>query len=213
MRRTRLFAVALAVAAAAPVAAQRGDVLDPADPYIHRQTGMSFPAHVGSAIRHQVVRYSDDGADSGVGYQIARAGEPGNGGMVAYLSVFVYPARAPKPGAAGDAAMAEQSCAATFEGMKQDILAREPNVTVRVEDRIEATAAASRLSGRRIVYEGGTAPFAGKEQPVREEARLFCLPGGKWLVSYRITSPAGVDADADVARVVAALRWPVGLVR
>jgi hypothetical protein len=212
MRRTRLFAVALAVAAAAPVAAQRGDVPDPADPYIHRQTGMSFPAHVGSAIRHQVVRYSDDGADSGAGYQIARPGEPGNGGMVAYLSVFVYPSRTPKPGSTGTMT-AEQSCAATFEGMKHDILAREPNVTVRVEDGIEAPAAASRLSGRRIVYEGGTAPFAGKEQPVREEARLFCLPGGKWLVSYRITSPAGVDADADVARVVAALRWPAGLVR
>ncbi|MEG3085788.1 hypothetical protein [Sphingomonas sp. PB4P5] len=207
-RRKMLFAFGLALAA--PVSAQRGDVPNPADPYIHRQTGMAFPARVGSAIRHQVVRYNDDGADSGVGYQIARVGEPDNDGMVAYLSIFVYPTQGPPAGAtASDGAARERACAATFEGMKHDILAREPDATVQVEERIEATSSATiRPSGRRIVYRGGTMPFAGKEQAVREEARLFCIPGGKWLVSYRVTSPASVDADVDVARVIAALRWP-----
>ena len=176
---------------------------------------MTFPARVGAAVRHQVVRYSDDGADSRVGYQIPRAGEPENDSMVAYLSVFVYPAESPPPKAAGsDAAARERACAATFDAMKRDILSREPEATLQAEERVDATSSATiRVSGRRIVYRGGTAPFAGKQQPVREEARLFCIPGGKWLVSYRITSPASVDADADVARVIAALRWPETLGR
>lgn len=186
-------------------AAQQGDVPDPPDPYVQTQTGMAFPMHVGAAVRHQVVRYSADGADTGIGYQVPRDGR-----LIAYLSIFVYPA--PPPEADGDAARAK-ACRGVFEGMKRDIVVHEPSATPISERRVSSPASVFKARGWRILYAGGNGTFGGTEQPVREQADLFCYAGGKWLVAYRVTTPAGIDASLEVGRLMRALVWPAALAR
>ncbi len=204
MRRTiaRLALALLALCSGDAVVAQT-NVENPADPYVQTQTGMAFPAHIAGSVRHQVVRYTEDGSDSGIGYQVVRDDR-----MVAYVSMFVYPA----PALTQDSPAArDTACAALFEGIKRDILSHEAAAKLVAETTISAPSPQFKKRGFRVVYTGGRGKFDGTEQEVREQGDLFCFAGGKWLVAYRVTMPAGIDATAEVDALLRALTWPASL--
>lgn len=193
----------LPLVAIPPLAAAQTAVDNPPDPYVHVQTGMAFPATVAGAIRHQVDRYNADGSDMGFGYQVVRDGR-----MVAYLSIFVYPA----PTLDNDTPDGrKRACAALSDGIKRDILSHEPTAVLVTDQEIKAPSANFRPLGLRIVYTGGSGKFDGKQQELREQNDLFCFAGNKWLVAYRVTMPAGIDATADVERVERTIPWPAAL--
>jgi hypothetical protein len=192
--------ISIPVFAALPLCAAAQTAIDnPPDPYIHVQTGMAFPATVSGAVRHQVNRYNADGSDIGIGYQVVRGGK-----MVAYLSIFVYPARPLDSDTPGER---QRACAALSDGIKRDILSHEADAKLVIEQSVAAPSSNARLHGLRVIYSGGRGNFDGGEQALREQNDLFCFAGRKWLIAYRITMPAGVDASADVERVEHAIPW------
>lgn len=194
---------ALMLPTLAGAATAQTEVIDAGDPYVQRQTGFAFPARTGGAVRHQVIRYDADGADTGVGYQVTRGGR-----MVAYLSIFVYPAPSATTASGRTAA-----CAGLFAGIERDVTSHEPDARLIAETQIQAPTPVFRAGGTSASFTGGSARFDGRDQPVRERADLFCHAGGRWLVAYRVTSPAAVDATPEIEALMHALPWPAALSR
>lgn len=200
MRRSYpLLALALSSAAGAQI-----EITRPADPYVHVQTGMEFPARIDRFARRHVQIYSKDGADTGVGYDlnidVRKAG---------YVSVFVYPA---PPLTTTDDAARGRRCASLFDGIKRDIVTRSPGATLVAEQAVASPSPLFRTTGLKAAYTG-KAQLGGKDQGVNDEAYLYCYAGGKWLVAYRVTTEIGFDGARDVAALMRDLAWPATLAR
>ncbi len=181
------------------------EVPNPADPYVQEQTGMRFPAQIANSERHQVTRYAEDGSDLGIGYQVIKDGK-----MIAYVSMFFYPA--PPLDSVSDGPRAE-ACKQVFEGIEQDIRSHDPSARLVSEQDAPAPSPIFHAKGLRATFAGGSTLFDGKTQPVHDEAYLYCYAGGQWLVAYRATWPETYDASQEVNALIGAVTWPEKLAR
>jgi hypothetical protein len=164
--------------------------------YAHRGSGFSFPEGVGEFSRVAVTQYNADATDISVGYNLDRPGR-----QVA-VTVYVYPA----PPVEGESAQ-ERSCSEQFDSIKSDVEHAHSGARL-----IAQTAAASPdpgydKAGKKAVYEF-EGVFAGKEQPLRSDAELYCYVAGSWFVAYRTTAPRGIDYVPELQRLMRQLRWP-----
>jgi hypothetical protein len=181
------------------------EVPNPADPYVQEQTGMRFPAQIANSVRHQVTRYAEDGSDTGIGYQVIKDGK-----MIAYVSMFFYPA--PSIGSTSDSARAK-ACKAVFDGIKGDVRSHDPSTRLVSEQDAPAPFPIFHAKGLRATFAGGSAAFDGKTQRVHDEAYLYCYAGGQWLVAYRATWPETYDATREVNALIGAVTWSEKLAR
>lgn len=175
------------------------EVPNPADPYVQEQTRMRFPAQIANSERHQVMRYVEDGSDLGIGYQVIKDGK-----MIAYVSMFFYPA--PPIDSVSDGPRAK-ACKTVFEGIKRDVRSHDPNTRLVSEEDASAPFPIFHAKGLHATFAGGSVPFDGKTQTVHDEAYLYCYAGGQWLVAYRATWPETHDATHEVNALIAAVIW------
>ena len=204
--RTSIGLAAMACCALSAVSSSaQTEVPNPADPYVQDQTGMQFPAKIANSVRHQVTRYAEDGSDTGIGYQVIKDGK-----MIAYVSMFFYPA--PAIDSAGDGARAK-ACKSVFAGIEGDVRSHDPNTKLVSEQDVPAPFPIFRAKGLRATFAGGSLSFDGKKQAVHDEAYLYCYAGGQWLVAYRATWPETYDASKEVNALIGAVAWSEKLAR
>lgn len=197
--------VAMACCALPVSSSAQTEVPNPADPYVQEQTGMRFPAEIANSVRHQVTRYAEDGSDTGIGYQVVK-----NGKMIAYVSMFFYPA--PPIDSVTDGARAK-ACKQVFEGIKGDVRSHDPSTRLVSEQDVPAPFPIFHAKGLRATFAGGSTSFDGKTQKVHDKAYLYCYAGGQWLVAYRATWPEIYDASKEVNALIGAVTWSEKLAR
>lgn len=188
---------AFALLLAAPLAAQPQDVTR-AGTVAHRAARTGFPETIGNFRRLAVTRYDSEGLDLSANYQLIRP----EGQIRA--TIYIYPAGG-APTAPGARA---QFCREHFEGVEGSILQAYKNA-----DRIdEAGPAPAREGvgpglGHRSSFRFSADIGRGAERLV-SEVRLYCFVGGDWLVKYRISASAGMDARAPIESFVRLGPWP-----
>jgi hypothetical protein len=181
------------LAVAAPAAAQQ-DIQRPGTNF-HDAAGAAFPEQVGDFRRVRVTQFDEAGRDISATYRLERPA----GTMV--MTVYIYPAT---PAAAGGRT---QSCDREFEEVRQAIREQYKDAELTEDGAAPAVDGVAGPLGRRSVYRL-VAPFAGEAQPVRSEVDLYCYVGGDWLVKYRATSPAALDAAGAVEQFIRSGPWP-----
>ena len=197
--------VAMACCALPVSSSAQTEVPNPADPYVQEQTGMRFPAEIANSVRHQVTRYAEDGSDTGIGYQVVKDGK-----MIAYVSMFFYPA--PPIDSVTDGARA-RACKQVFEGIKGDVRSHDPSTRLVSEQDVPAPFPIFHAKGLRASFAGGSTSFDGKTQTVHDEAYLYCYAGGQWLIAYRATWPETYNASKEVNALIGAVTWSDRLAR
>lgn len=190
---------AAALLFAAPLAAKPQDITAPGT-VAHRDARTGFPETIGDFRRISVTRYDPFGRDVSANYQLVRPE-----GQVR-MSVYIYPADAFGPVPAGDDGM-RGFCREHFEGVEAAIRQSHQGA-----ERLETDPPSVRggldpdLAHRsrfRISADIGRGPEA-----LVSEARLYCFAGGNWLVKYRISASAGLDASAAIDNFVRLGPWP-----
>ncbi|HST36965.1 MAG TPA: hypothetical protein VLK25_10105 [Allosphingosinicella sp.] len=186
---------AIALFAAAPLAAQPQDITAPGT-VPHRAAGTGFPESIGDFRRLGVVRYDAEGRDISANYQLVR-----DDGEIR-ASIYIYPGEPD-----GSAARRERACADHFEGVEAAIRQAYPGAA-RVEGgeapaRAGVPAGLAHRSVFRIEADIGRGPEA-----LASESRLYCFVAGSWLVKYRISAPASMDARAAIESFVRRGPWP-----
>lgn len=190
---------AIALLAAVPLGAQPQDVTAPGT-VPHRTARTGFPETIGDFRRLAVVRYDADGNDISANYQLVR-----DDGEVR-ATIYIYPAT---PGLPPPVApdVRERICREHFDGIEAAIR-QAYGQGVRIE-RTEA-APMPRVdphlmyrSVARIEADIGRGP-----EPLISETRLYCFVDFVWLVKYRISASAGMDASAAIESFVRLGPWP-----
>lgn len=177
--------------ASAPAAAQT-DIENAPDPWVHSATGASFPASIAGFERRRVVKYSEDGRDVSVGYNLNRDGK------FVVVTLYAYPAPA------------GLSCAETFADAQSHIAKRQGARLVREGMELAPSGAGAPVAhyARYAIPAGGM----GDGSPaVTSDLYLHCPKGAGSLVKYRATGDAGFEFGPDVTRLLRAIAWPVQL--
>jgi hypothetical protein len=188
---------AVALLLAAPLAAQPQDITREGT-VAHRAARTGFPETVGNFRRLAVTRYDSAGLDLSANYQLIRPE-----GQVR-ATIYIYPA-----GGAPTAPSARaQFCREHFEGVEGSILQ-----TYRNADRIDEAGPAPARGGvdPGLAYRSSfrfPADIGRGAEPLVSEARLYCFVDGDWLVKYRISASAGMDARAAIESFVGLGPWP-----
>ena len=182
--------------------------LDVTGPYTQAASGMVFPERVLDFQRTAITRYDPGGAEEGADYVLE---QPGRQAMV---SVYVYPAPTELAEALA-ANLSRDEVAGALYMIAEQLFADEEQAIVELnrgaEVRDEGDTA---LLQQGQNWPGSYAAFRydedafGKVQRVDSKLYLFPMVGGKWMVKFRITAPAGNGA-AEGERFVRALPWTI----
>jgi hypothetical protein len=181
---------ALCLAFSSPAAAQVGDV-NVSGPYVHVQSGVTFPTVVGDFRRVSVRRYLADGSNEGIGYN--------HSSQHIAATVFIYPS--PVLAANASADERAQACAVQLQSVQQEITTVHANAVLADFGETVLTQNGAEERGRNVSYRV-TAPsrFGPNHPPLRSEAHLFCYVAGAWTIKYRFT----YEDDARPREAVAA---------
>jgi hypothetical protein len=191
--RARHGLILLALACAAPAAAQREVVTD--GPYFHGPARAVYPLQVGEFRRSEVYRYDESGKDVSASYNLATP----EGRLL--ITIYIYPA-APAARAART-----QRCDEELEVVEAAISSQHGDVRpVERGTALKAAGVDPSLS-HRSVYRF-TGPFDDRVQALRSEVHLYCYVGGDWLVKYRVSAPAAVETRGPVERFIRTGPWP-----
>ena len=196
-------AAAIALAALAlPSGATAQERIDRRGTVAHAPAGTGFAERVGDFRRTSVVRFDPAGDNLSAGYSLDRPE-----GRVA-LTVYIYPSpRAAGGSGSGDAAARATLCAREFEDVRQAIAIHHGELAPADAGAPEALPGTDPALSHRAAFRFRT-DFDGRTQEVRSEARLYCYVAGRWQVKYRVTAPAGVQADAEIDAFVRQGPWP-----
>ncbi|MDF7774342.1 hypothetical protein P1X14_03710 [Sphingomonas sp. AOB5] len=184
-------AAALLTLTATPAMAQAGEQANPAGPWKHNASGVSFPQLNGKLSRDKVNQYDTAGNDVSSTY--FRDGADGTRGLVA---VYVYPATS-------------GGCAADWSAVKNEVTGG--GGAILSEDRFTSpsgrTASAAYHASARF-------PTGGEPDPtLKSSIYLYCVPGGKWLVKYYATWRGPANFDGEAMTLLKAFTWPDGFNR
>lgn len=175
----------LAACATAPPGTNAQPFLTGATPgeLIHKDSGIAFPARIGSFARFQGHQYDDGGRDISVGY---------NGDIPSVVTVYVYPS----DGSDLESALTTQSAS---------VLAAYPGAKVVGRRTVQVTPAD--ISAESVSF-AFSAPFLGKEQPLHSE--LVLARHGERFIKYRITYPESMAdlASEDSSKFLHYFAWP-----
>lgn len=190
---------AFALLFAAPLVAQPRDITARGT-VAHREARTGFPETVGEFRRIAVTQYDPFGRDISANYQLVR-----DDGQVR-MSVYVYPADAFGPVPAGKDGE-RRFCREHFDGVEAAIRQNH-----RDADRLDAEPPVMRGGidpslAHRSVFRI-TADIGRGLEELTSEARLYCFAGGNWLVKYRISGSARLDARAAIENFVRLGPWP-----
>ena len=158
----------IALALSSPALAQQ-EVAAPADPYVHAETGVAFPAKLGEFSRGRVFEYDPSGSDVSVNYHQRLSDSPTT------FTLYLYPARG--------------SCAEEFAGTLAAV--RDIDGVSRLNE--ERTATRPGFAGEeqhfaRFLVPAGTYGFDHPQ--LMSEAWLACPGNGRWLVKLRASYEA-----------------------
>ena len=199
MKRVRTAAALAAICSGwgqASLAATQPGQIQASGVYVHRGSGFSFPEALGEFRRVAVIQYNADATDISAGYNLDQPAR-----RVA-VTVYVYPA----PLAEGQSSQ-ERVCSDQFDSIKSDVQHAHPGARVVAETSVASPDPGYDKIGRKAVYEFQDV-FAGKPQPLRSEADLYCYVAGPWFVAYRTTAPRDTDYVPELQRLMRQLRWP-----
>lgn len=186
-----LTALAAAILGATPAAAQR-EVTDAPETWVHRHVAVGFATRIGNFHRQDITEYNDDGSDASVGYDLVRDGR-----KVATVTIYVFP-----PYMSGSC---EDQYAEVKRGIEQSTAYRDVRLT---SESRTASPGGRKPRGAFLASYTLKASFAGEDGLLNSDAYVFCPAGGRWLVTYRATSPAGEDVKAEVETFFHSFRWP-----
>ncbi|MFO7325921.1 MAG: hypothetical protein DIU62_009410 [Pseudomonadota bacterium] len=166
---------------------------------IHRDSGIHFPARIGSFARFAGHQYDAEGRDISVGY---------SGDIPSVVTVYVFPA-------------GEEDIETALVRQSADVLIAYPGAQVTGRRKVKVTPEA--IEAEAVSFSFSTR-FQGSEQPVHSEL-VLARHGGRYI-KYRITYPAdiadiaGEDSEkflqhfswpwAAPSRLPDSLRWPDG---
>jgi hypothetical protein len=182
--------------------------IDVMGPYTQAASGMLFPERVLDFERTGVARYNSEGTEESVDYVLDEAGRQ------AAITVYVYPAPVEILGAlAGNLSGDELADALymvseqLFADEEQAIVDLHPGAQVRDEGDTALLKQGDNWPGNYAEFRYNEDVF-GKVQRVDSKLYLFPLVGGRWMVKYRLTAPAGSGAE-EAERFVRALDWTI----
>jgi len=166
----------------------------PTKAYTNSPSRFVFPPRVGSFERAQIVEYDSYGMDVGVGYNDPKE-------SIA-MTVYVYPISQNAP---------NDTLNRHFIICKGIVLAQHAGALLVVDDPVQIAPAGIQHTGLRAAFTY-TDKFEHKRQPLRSELYLFTH--GQRFVKYRVTYPAGRQAEAELAirELMTQLAWPPALI-
>lgn len=98
-------------------------------------------------------------------------------------------------------------CAAEFTVAREAILRANPGAE-RLFERDSASPRGGHAGAGRLARYRFDAAYDGVTQPLASDVYVYCRPGSRWRVKYRMTGPANLNNDADAARILAGISWP-----
>lgn len=167
--------------------------------YTQADTGIIFPPTSGIFRRVDMVRFDDRASHIYVGYNSELIAQP------IIVSAYIYPG--PQIISIGSPpeviATARQKLLRDHqEQQKQDIIRAHPGGQLIAENAVTLVYRGQSVSGLRVDYELHE-PFQGEVQSINSELYLFDL--GNSILKFRVSSPASVDSEAPVAKLMAEL--------
>ena len=162
----------------------------------HRPADAHFPERIGDFQRSNVRQYDSAGEDISASYWLVRDDDQ------LLVTIYIYPS-----GRRGTAGSREEQCEEEFEGVGAAIVGHHASARLADEGAAPAVEGVPPALARRAIYRM-EADFAGRTQPVRSEAWLYCFVTGRWQVKYRATSNAAFDGSADVEQLLRSGPWP-----
>jgi hypothetical protein len=193
MRPFLPIATALLLAPAATAVAQQP--IEQAGTIAHQAARTGFAERIGEFRRSSATRFDPSGRNVAASYNW----EPPGGRVL--VTVYVYPA----PPAAR--AARRRHCRDQFDQAQAAVATQFGDAAIVEQGAAPAMAGARRELGHRSVLRFRTM-FGTEVQDVRSEVRLYCYVGGDWLVKYRATWNASLDAAAAIEAFVRAGPWP-----
>lgn len=191
MRHIGWLIAALLVASPAPAQQrieQRGTIA-------HQAAGTGFPERIGEFRRSNATRFDSEGRNVAASYN--RTGPDGR----VLVTVYVYPAPPAAPAARA------RHCRDQFDQAEAAVTTQFKDAAIVERGSAPAMAGADAGLGHRSVLRFRTV-FGTSEQDVRSEVRIYCYVGGDWLVKYRATWNADLDAAAAIEAFVRGGPWP-----
>jgi hypothetical protein len=159
--------------------------------YVHRWSGMTFPAMAGVLRRAAIVQFDRDGLDVSAEYRIVTTEG------TAAVTVYIYPMTLLPPSPTVD-----ESCREEFDGVKQTLSQRFPDAELIDEWSESAPHLSTVGTGHAAAYEI-TANLFGTTEALRSEAYLFCAVGKLWAVKYRASYSERLLGTSMVRDVIA----------
>lgn len=193
-----ILAIAAALLAAQPLSAQQS--IEAPGPVAHAAAGTSFAERVGAFRRINVTRFDSGGRDISANYDLVRA----DGRVRA--SLFIYPV-APDGAPPPPGATRADICDGEYSSLKQAIERQYKGAALIEESLAPPVAGVQPRYTHRSIHRFRGDIGAGVED-LRSESRLYCFVGGGWLVKYRISSSAGMDASAEIETFIRTSAWP-----
>lgn len=191
----RAFAIMLLTGlGVAPLSAQPRDI----EVSEHRAARADFPMRAGDFHRTRVVQYDAEGLDLSASYDLRRP----EGRVTA--TVYIYPVR---PLADDTPSSRATACRQEFEA-SSDQIKRQSRPIDKLGDDAPVEIAGTTPALRHRAAFGFQTAFDGREQPVRSELHLYCFVDDRWLVKFRITGPAGIDAREAIGELIRMGPWP-----
>ena len=183
--------------------------LDVTGPYTQPPSGMVFPDSVAGFQRTGIVSYNSERTDESVDYLLETPAK-----KIA-VSVYVYPAPA-DIGAELAKALPKDDLAGVLYMLSEQLFADEEQAILELHSGAQVLdEGETSLDQHGIDYPGYAASFRYREDffgevlPVRSQLYLFAMVGGKWMVKYRITYPASIDAGAETEAFIHRLPWTI----
>lgn len=167
--------------------------------YTQADTGITFPPVSGIFRRVQMARFDDRASHIFVGYNSELIAQP------ITVSAYVYPG--PQITSIGSPpeiiATARQKLLLDHqEQQKQEILRAHPGGRLIAENAVTLLYSGQSVPGLRVDYEFHE-PHQGEVQKINSALYLFDL--GNNMLKFRVSSPASVDSEAPVAKLMAEL--------
>jgi hypothetical protein len=174
------------LAAAAPALAQ-AEVTNAPDPYLHRGTGVQFPAVAGPFRRGRVNEFNAQGTDVGIGYKAPVRGND--------MTVYIYPGSV-------------EACKKLFDSAVYAVRDRA-GVSPRkdaVPLRLLAKGIAEQHSATFTIPPGG---YGSGHPELVSYVWVGCTADNKWAVKYRGSFLATDEAEAGgfADELFAAIDW------
>jgi hypothetical protein len=165
--------------------------------FVHAPTGMVLPAKLGRFERTRVQRYTADGSDMGASYGLRRDDHRMN------VTVTIFPSDTRRA----------KTCRDEFIAAYEGVTARNAQVRVDEMKPVKAPPGHPQAEGYIAAFDEGDGVFDNERIALKGEIRLYCLPGGKWLVQYRATWPGEESMPSAYKRFLRELAWPKTLSR